>query len=106
MLPDEARQVEVRLQQCGTVTGFVVHPDGTPAVGADVTVLLTPNRGSALVQTLANGRFTLPNVPLGDVQVQVRDNVTAGVARKGPLSLSSGPAGLRHHPARRPRPSP
>ena len=89
VMPDEARQIEVKLQQSGVVTGLVVRPDGaTPALGADVTVKLTPNRGSTIVQTLGSGRFSLPGVPLGDVEVQVRDNVTAGVARRGPLTLS------------------
>jgi hypothetical protein len=61
VMPDEARQIEVKLQQSGVVTGLVVRPDGaTPALGADVTVKLTPNRGSTIVQTLGNGRFSLP----------------------------------------------
>jgi hypothetical protein len=87
--PDEAKQVEVRLQQSGTVTGVVMRPDGvTPAAGANVTVELAPNRGSTIVQTLAGGRFTLGGVPLGDVAVNVRDNLTPGVARRGPLTLA------------------
>src|SRR4029453_2217556 len=66
-----------------------VRADGaTPAPGASVTVELPPSRGATVVQTVASGRFTLAGVPLGDVQVNVRDNLTAGVARRGPLALA------------------
>ena len=68
---------------------IVVTTDGvTPASGASVTVDLVPNRGSTIVQALTGGRFTLRGVPLGDVAVNVRDNLTAGVARRGPLTLA------------------
>jgi len=55
--------LNARAQDSGTISGVVVSSwDGTPVVGATVTV-----RGTTLAtQTDASGRFELKNVPAGD----------------------------------------
>ncbi|PYQ56391.1 MAG: hypothetical protein DMF58_20885, partial [Acidobacteria bacterium] len=65
----------------GSVTALVVRSDGaTPAVGANVTLQLDPNRGTVALQTGTDGRFTARGVPLGGFTVRVSDPITNGLA--------------------------
>jgi len=79
--PGEQEQVDVQVQDSGTVTGIVFRADGaTPAAGARVTVRLDPYRGAVTLQAQSDGRFTARGVPLGAFSVLVSDPVTTGVA--------------------------
>jgi PA14 domain-containing protein/chitobiase/beta-hexosaminidase-like protein/Big-like domain-containing protein/carboxypeptidase family protein len=79
--PGEQEQVDVQVQDSGTVTGIVLRSDGaTPAAGAHVTVRLEPFRGAVTLQAQSDGRFTARGVPLGAFSVFVSDPVTTGVA--------------------------
>lgn len=75
-------EIDVQLQDTGTVTGVVLRADGTtPAVGTNVALTLSGNRGTIVVQALADGRFTATGVPLGGFTARYEDPSTAGVWR-------------------------
>ena len=73
--------IDVRLQDSGTVTGRILRADGvTPAAGASVTLQLASIAQTTL-QAQNDGRFTFRGATLGVFTVRVADPVTAGVAR-------------------------
>ncbi len=58
--PDQTAQLNILLSGgCGTITGIVKDPLGTPVVDAEV------GGGVSLTKTDANGLFTLTDVPVG-----------------------------------------
>ena len=81
--PNQHTAIAIALQDSGTITGVVLRPDGTtPAIGAAITIQLTPwQRGALNVQTQADGHFTVTGVPLGAFDALVFDAGSSGVAR-------------------------
>jgi len=82
--------IDVHLQDTGIVRGIVLRPDGvTPAIGAEVTIVLDANRGSVRVQSLSDGRFEAVAVPLGIFSVRIHDPLGYGEAFSGGLVLAA-----------------
>jgi len=85
VLPNQTASINVQVQPSGTVTGLVRRSDGTtPAVGANVVLVLDGNRGSVTVQAGNDGRFTARGVPFSTFVVRITDPISTG------LALSSG----------------
>jgi len=79
--PGETTTLDVQVQDSGTVMGIVRRANGvTPAVGAEVRLVLSGNRGSVVLQAGNDGSFTAQGVPLGIFDVSVVDPVTTGRA--------------------------
>lgn len=79
--PGGTAQVTVQVQPSGTVTGLVRRSDNvTPAVGANVVLILDGNRGSVTVQAGNDGRFTARGVPFSTFTVRIDDPITTGLA--------------------------
>jgi len=85
--------IPLTLEPAGIVTGKVVRPDGTtPAVGADVKLLVTRAAGGTIAFTAytnAAGIYRLDQVLLGSVEILVEFQETDGMAKISGLSLST-----------------
>jgi len=87
----QTANITVQVQPSGTVTALVVRSNGTtPAVGANVTLQLDPNRGTVSLQTGTDGRFTARGVPLGAFTVRVNDPITTGLALAHGTLMNNG----------------
>jgi beta-lactamase regulating signal transducer with metallopeptidase domain/protocatechuate 3,4-dioxygenase beta subunit len=66
---DKNGPVVVTLEPSATITGRIVDPDGNPVLGATIRPWLKPGGDYALglpqVAAGGDGRFTVPNVPIG-----------------------------------------
>jgi hypothetical protein len=77
--PGLTTNLDVKLQDTGTVTGIVRRADGTTAAGgADVTIRIAGRTDKAYAQVQADGTFTAIGVPLGQLSVYVADSFVAG----------------------------
>ena len=83
-LAAQTTNINLQLEDAGTVTGRVTAEDGTtPVQGASVSVTLFRPSGqvSFFTHTGAQGIWTLTNVPLGTLDIKVTDEVSGGIAR-------------------------
>ena len=86
----ELTEIDVQLQESGTVTGVVLRADGlTAAYGANVT-LQAATGAKTSQQAQPDGSFEFRGVVLGNVSVSVADSVTAGVARATATIAANG----------------
>jgi len=86
----ELTEIDVQLQESGTVNGVVLRADGlTPAYGANVT-LQAATGAKASQQAQPDGSFQFRGVVLGSISVSVADPVTAGVARATATIAANG----------------
>src|SRR5271157_690232 len=86
--PNQVTNLQLQVQPSGTITGLVLHPDGsTPAIAAAVTVQ-TPE-GPVLVETQTDGTFTVQGVPLGSFSILIYDSFTNGYGMVSAGSITS-----------------
>jgi hypothetical protein len=71
--------VDIILEEAGTVSGTVLRADGTPAAGAVVTLNGTTRSFVFSALAGADGGYSFDGVPLGGVAVSIFDPVTLGV---------------------------
>ncbi len=91
-LANQTTNVNLQLENAGTVTGRVTTADGeTPVQGASVSVTLFRPSGtvSFFTHTAAQGIWTLTNVPLGTLDIKVTDEVSGGIARAKNVVLAT-----------------
>ena len=92
----QTTNVTLQLEDAGAVTGTVTTADGnTPVQGASIAVTLKRPVGGWLnfyTHTNAQGIWTLPNVPLGIVDIAVVDEVSGGIARARDVALATNGA--------------
>ena len=102
----QTTNIDVKLQDTGTVTGIVRRADGVAAAsGADVTIRIAGRTDRAYAQVQSDGTFTAVGVPLGQLSIYVADTFFAGYAESlghalaangdiediGTLTLDEGP---------------
>ncbi|HKU73806.1 MAG TPA: LamG-like jellyroll fold domain-containing protein [Pyrinomonadaceae bacterium] len=88
----QTTNINLQLEDAGTVTGKVTAADGsTPVQGANVSVTLIRPSGtvSFFTHTGAQGIWTLNNVPLGTLNIKVTDEVSGGIARANDVVLAT-----------------
>ncbi len=88
----QTTNINLQLEDAGTVTGRVMSTDGsTPVQGANVSVTLIRPSGtvSFFAHTGAQGIWTLNNVPLGTLNIKVTDEVSGGIARASNIVLAT-----------------
>jgi hypothetical protein len=82
---DKNGPVVVTLEPSATITGRIVDPDGNPVSGATIRPGLKPGGDFSLslpqIASGSDGRFTLPNVPIGCEYSLVAES-GAGIARR------------------------
>lgn len=91
-LAGQTTNINLQLEDAGTVTGKVYSADGsTPVQGASVSVTLTRPSGtvSFFTHSGALGIWTLNNVPLGTLNINVTDEVSGGIARAKNVVLAT-----------------
>lgn len=91
-LAAQTTNINLQLEDAGTVTGKVTAADGsTPVQGASVSVTLIRPSGtvSFFTHTGAQGIWTLNNVPLGTLNIKVTDEVSGGIARANNVVLAT-----------------
>ena len=91
-LAGQTTNVNLQLENAGTVTGRVTATDGTtPVQGASISVTLFRPSGqvSFFTHTAAEGIWTLNNVPLGTLDIKVTDEVSGGIARAKNVVLAT-----------------
>jgi len=84
--PGEELDLPVQVEDSGIVRGVALL-GGTPAVGADVLVQLSGNRGIVTTQTNVDGMFEVRGVPLGAFDLRVVDPFTGAVGAMTGLEL-------------------
>jgi hypothetical protein len=92
VLAAQTTNINLQLEDAGTVTGKVYSADGsTPVQGASVSVTLTRPSGtvSFFTHSGAQGIWTLNNVPLGTLNISVTDEVSGGIARAKNVVLAT-----------------
>ncbi|HBB87753.1 MAG TPA: hypothetical protein DC047_09075, partial [Blastocatellia bacterium] len=92
VLPGQTTNLQLRLEAAATVTGLVQTADGAvPVQGATASVTLFRSSGSLTFysHTNAQGIWTLNNVPLGTLDILVKDEVSGGVARAKNIALAT-----------------
>ena len=86
--PDTTLDLPVTVEPSGKARGLVRLPTRAPAVGANVLVLLSGNRGVVTTQTNDAGEFEVEGIPLGTFDIRVEDPFTGGVGFANGLELA------------------
>ena len=84
--PGKELDLPVRVEDSGIVRGVALL-GGAPAVGADVLVELSGNRGTVTTQTNVEGMFEVRGIPFGAFDLRVVDSFTGGVGVMTGLEL-------------------
>ena len=84
--PGEELDLPVRVEDSGIVCGVALL-GGAPAIGAEVLVTLSANRGTVSTQTKVDGTFEVRGIPLGGFDLRVVDPFTGGVGAMTGLEL-------------------
>ena len=86
--PREETFITLELQPTGRVQGTVLRPDGAPAHGAEVKV--RTSRGTVTNQVDDQGVFVLDGVPAEEIELEISDPFTGGVARASGAVIEDG----------------
>ena len=89
VLPEAILELPISVEASGKARGLVRLPSGAPAVGANVVVLLSENRGVVTTQTNDDGEFEVDGIPLGRFDIRVEDPFTGGVGFLNGLELTT-----------------
>jgi hypothetical protein len=76
--PDDTPDVDIRLDQSGSISGYVFRSDGsTPVSGAAIIADLSPSRHCKGFHTRSTmgGRYTIVNLPPGNYTVRIGGNI-------------------------------
>jgi hypothetical protein len=102
----EIQRVDVRLEAGASVEGQVTNSAGEPAENANITLGMDVGFGTATTATGSDGRFTIPDAPLGEQRIvakgaEGRDcadlDIGAGTRLVWNASLGEEPRGLAGH---------
>ena len=89
VVPGGRLDLPVPVEPSGSVSGVVRLPGGAPAVGANVLVLLSGNRGVLATQTHDAGGFEIKGIPLGTFDLRVEDPFSGGVGFVNGLEITT-----------------
>ena len=97
---DKNGPVVVTLEPSATITGRIVDPDGNPVSGATIRPGLKPGGDFSLglpqVASGSDGRFTVPNVPIGCDYSLVAESGAMMHPAAGRIQGCRRPAGRNH----------
>ena len=86
--PSGTTTLTLNVEPSGSVSGTVVHEDGSAAVGSQVRVEAIGGR-STVVQTGERGAFVADGLPAGPITLRVSDTARGGVAWVAGLSVAA-----------------